>query len=177
MVRVRRHAPARYLDRIVEPVGIGEFLCRYDDARRALGYDMVSPLGTDMKTQWNRAAAGESGVGKLTRFPVDDDFPVQIAGQVEEIDTAPYPFLSPREMAHWTSPLFKHSMLVVHRALERSGIEITPALAPRVGITFSTAVGGLDAVIAADRLMTRDGKMPHPFTNPNSCINRRAAGR
>lgn len=62
-------------------------------------------------------------------------------------------------------------MLVVHRALAESGIEITPELAPRVGITFSTAVGGLDAVIAADRLMVKNNKLPNPFTNPNSCIN------
>jgi 3-oxoacyl-[acyl-carrier-protein] synthase II len=124
-----------------------------------------------MEIQWRLAAAGESGVTRLTRFSFDEDFPVQIAGQVDEIDVVPYPFLSPREMAHWTSPIYKHAMLVVHRALLNSGIDITPGLAPRVGITFSTAVGGLDAVIAADRLMVKDGKTPHPFTNPNSCIN------
>jgi 3-oxoacyl-[acyl-carrier-protein] synthase II len=132
---------------------------------------MVSPLGTDLETQWERAARGESGVGRLTRFPIDENFPVQIAGQVGEFDATPYPFLSPREMAHWTSPIYKHAMLVVHRALARSGIDITPELAPRTGITFSTAVGGLDAVIAADRLIVKEGKAPNPFTNPNSCIN------
>ncbi len=136
-----------------------------------VGYDAVSPLGNDLNIQLDRALAGESGVGKLTRFPIDDDFPVQIAGQVAEIDMGPYPFLSPREMAHWTSPIFKHAMLVTHRALEKSGITITPDIAPRIGITFSSAVGGLDAVIAADRLMVKENKMPHPFTNPNSCIN------
>ena len=136
-----------------------------------LAYDIVSPLGTDLETQWARAAAGESGLGTLTRFPYDEDFPVRIAGQVDDIDVSPYPFLSPREMAHWTSPIFKNAMLVVHRALAKSGIEITPELAPRVGITFSTAVGGLDAVIAADRLMVKDNRLPNPFTNPNSCIN------
>ncbi len=136
-----------------------------------LGYDMVSPLGAEMDAQWNRAATGESGVGELTRFPVGDDFPVRIAGQVGEIDLSPFPFLSPREMAHWSSPIFPHAMLTVHRALTASGLEISPEIAPRIGITFSSAVGGLDAVIAADRLMVSDGKTPHPFTNPNSCIN------
>ncbi|OHD72199.1 MAG: 3-oxoacyl-ACP synthase [Spirochaetes bacterium RBG_16_49_21] len=136
-----------------------------------IGYDTVSPLGTDMHTQWERAVSGESGIGRLTRFSFNEDFPVHIAGQVGEIDAGPYPFLSPREMAHWISPIFKHAMLVAHRALERSGIEITPDLAPRVGVTFSSAVGGLDAVIAADRLMIKENKLPHPFTNPNSCIN------
>ncbi len=136
-----------------------------------LGYDAVSPLGTDMEAQWQRAVNGESGITELTRFPVNEKFPVKVAGQVDEIDSEPYPFLSSREMAHWTSPIYKNAMLVVHRALLKSGVEITQKLAPRVAITYSSAVGGLDAVINADRLMVSNNKLPQPFTNPNSCIN------
>ena len=136
-----------------------------------LGYDAVSPLGTELGAEWDRAIKGESGIGPLTRFPIDDKFPVQIAGQVDEINVEPYPFLKPREIAHWTSPIYKYGLLVAHRSLEKSGIEITPDISPRVGITFSTAVGGQDAVINADRKMIGEGKLPHPFTNPNSCIN------
>ncbi|MCF8131036.1 MAG: beta-ketoacyl-[acyl-carrier-protein] synthase family protein [Deltaproteobacteria bacterium] len=136
-----------------------------------LGYDAVSPLGTDLETQWKRALRGESGVGPLTRFPLPEGFPVRIAGQVPELDATLYPFLSPRNLAQWTSPIFKHAMLVVHRALKRSGVEITPESASRTAVTFSSAVGGQDAVLKADRRMIREGRMPHPFTNPNACIN------
>jgi len=114
-----------------------------------LGYDAVSPLGTDLARQWQRALKGDCGIGPLTRFELSPDFPVRVAGQVDDIDIQPYPFLQPREMAHWTSPIFKHALLVVHRALKNAGVEITPDIAPRVAVTFSSAVGGL----------------------PNSCIN------
>jgi 3-oxoacyl-[acyl-carrier-protein] synthase II len=136
-----------------------------------LGYDLVSPLGTDLEEQWKRAAAGESGVGELTRFPLREGFPVRISGQVEEIDITSYPFLRPRELAHWTSPLFKYALLVVHRALKKAGLEITPDVAPRVAVTFASAIGGLDALIEADRHLVASGKLPQPFMNPNSCIN------
>jgi 3-oxoacyl-[acyl-carrier-protein] synthase II len=136
-----------------------------------VGYDAVSPLGTDLDRQWDRAIRGESGIGELTRFPLTDDFPVRIAGQIDEIDTASYPFLSPRKLALWPSPIFKYAMLVVHRALERSRIDITPDLAPRVAVTFSSAVGGQDAVLHADRRMVSENKLPPPYANPNSCIN------
>ncbi|HOX99339.1 MAG TPA: beta-ketoacyl-[acyl-carrier-protein] synthase family protein [Smithella sp.] len=136
-----------------------------------VGYDAVSSLGAQLDAQWRQAVAGKSGIGRLTRFPLSENFPVRVAGEVEEIDPGPYPFLQPREMAHWTSPIFKYALLVVHRALQNGGIEITRDIAPRVAITFSSAVGGLDAVLQADRLMVKDGKLPHPFTNPNSCIN------
>ncbi len=135
------------------------------------GYDAVSPLGTDLETAWNRAVQGESGIGPLTRFPLDDRFPVRIAGQVEEIDTAPYPFLTARSLALWPSPIFKYAMLTVHRALVNSGIDITPELAPRVAVTYSSAVGGLDTILQADRRMNTEKKLPPPYTNPNSCIN------
>jgi len=136
-----------------------------------LGYDAVSSLGTDWETQWQRAVRGDCGIVPLTRFPLTKDFPVRVAGQVDDIDVKPYPFLQPREMAHWTSPIFKYALLVVHRALKASGVEITSGIAPRVAVTFSSAVGGLDAVLKADRQLIAENKMPHPFANPNSCIN------
>lgn len=144
---------------------------RNDSLPVILGYDAVSALGTDLAGQWQRACAGESGIGPLTRFPLRENFPVRIAGQVAGIDLTPYPYLISRDMALFTSPIFKYGLLTVHRALEKSGIVISPDLTPRVGITFSSAVGGLDAVISADRLLNDNNKLPHPFTNPNSCIN------
>lgn len=62
-------------------------------------------------------------------------------------------------------------MLSVARALERSGLEIGPELAPRVAVTYSSAIGGLDAVLTADRRLREANKLPHPYANPNACIN------
>ncbi len=136
-----------------------------------IGYDVVSPLGSNLKIQWEKAVCGKSGIGPLTRFELSDNFPVRIAGEVPDIDISQYPFLSPRELANWKSPIFKYAMLVVYRALEMSGIKITKKLSPRVAVTFSSAVGGLDAVLHADRRMMAKGKLPPPYTNPNSCVN------
>ena len=136
-----------------------------------VGYDAISPLGDDLASQWQQALAGKSGIGPLTRFPLGDDFPVRIAGQVPAIDHLDYPFLSARHQAAWSSPVFKYSLLTVARALARSGVEITPAIASRVAVTYSSAIGGLDAVLHADRRMRSDNKLPPPYANPNACIN------
>ncbi len=143
------------------------------DSKRAviIGYDAVSPLGIDLEDQWRKALQGISGVGRLTRFRLPTDFPVHIAGQVPDIDHLSYAFLKPREQARWVSPIFKYALLTVQRALERSGLEITPALAPRVSVTYSSAVGGLDAILDADRKLMADGSLPMPYINPNACIN------
>lgn len=137
-----------------------------------VGYDGLSCLGLDLEQQWARAVRGESGIGPLTRFPYRDDSRVRIAGEVDrrEIEPCP-PFLRPREMVQWTSPIFRYGMLTVHRALRRAGLEISAENAPRVGVTFSSAIGGLDAVIDADRALVRDGSMPMPCMNPNACAS------
>ena len=59
-----------------------------------LGYDAVSPLGTDLDHQWQRAVAGDCGIGKLTRFPLTADFPVRVAGEVAEVDCAALSFFT-----------------------------------------------------------------------------------
>jgi len=136
-----------------------------------IGFDAVSPLGLDLAGQWRAAMDGSSGIGPLTRFHLPDNFPVRIAGQVPDIDHLPYPYLKPREQARWTSPIFKYALLTVQRALKASGLEITPEIAPRVAVTYSSAIGGLDAVLNADRQLIAAAKLPHPFANPNACIN------
>ncbi len=136
-----------------------------------VGYDCISPLGVDLDEQWQRALKGESGIAPLTRFDGGADFPVRIAGQLPDIDHLDYPFLSARQQAMWRSPVFKYALLVVERALARSTITIDSTLAPRVAVTFSSAVGGVDALLEADRQWQNSGKLPHPYANPNSCIN------
>jgi 3-oxoacyl-[acyl-carrier-protein] synthase II len=136
-----------------------------------VGYDAISPLGIDLQKQWQQALAGKSGIGPLTRFHLPDNFPVHIAGQVPDIDDEDYPFLSARHQAAWSSPVFKYSMLSVARALKRSGIEISREIAPRTAVTYSSAIGGLDAVLSADRRLQAENKLPLPYANPNSCIN------
>jgi len=139
-----------------------------------LAWDGVSSLGLNWDAAWQRAVRGESGIGPLTRFPLRPDYPVSIAGQVNidpsAIDPCP-PCLRPREMAHWKSPVFRYSMLAAYRAIAKSGIVITPALSPRVAVTFSTAIGGLDAVVEGDRALVGSNALPLPYMNPNSCVN------
>lgn len=136
-----------------------------------VGYDAISPLGSDLQKQWQNALQGKSGIGPLTRFQLPDNFPVHIAGQVPDIDDEDFPFLSARHQAAWSSPVFKYSMLSVARALKRSTIEISPEIAPRTAVTYSSAIGGLDAVLSADRRLQAENKLPLPYVNPNSCIN------
>jgi 3-oxoacyl-[acyl-carrier-protein] synthase II len=135
-----------------------------------VGYDMVTPLGTALEAQWEAFAAGRSGVGPIRRFDLTDDFPVRVAGQVPDVDFSKVAFWNERDAANWFSPVIFHSMLVAERALAYAGLVVTDANAARVAVTFSSAIGGLDAMIGAEAKV-REGLTPHPFTNPNGCLN------
>lgn len=134
------------------------------------GYDMVTPLGTEPAAQWEAFAAGRSGVEPIHRYEVAGTDPVRVAGQVPAVDWERFDFWSERDAANWFSPVIFHSMLTAKRAVEHSGLVITEQNAGRVGITYSSAIGGLDAMIGAEEKV-RLGGTPHPFTNPNGCLN------
>ncbi len=134
------------------------------------GYDMVTPLGTDLESCWEALEAGGSGVDWVSRYKVQDNDQVRVAGEVPTIDFSRFDFYSERDEANWFSPVIFHSMLVAQRALAHAGLEINQDNAGRIGTTFSSAIGGLDAMILAEEKV-RAGKTPHPFTNPNGCLN------
>ncbi|MCP4674380.1 MAG: beta-ketoacyl-[acyl-carrier-protein] synthase family protein [Deltaproteobacteria bacterium] len=134
------------------------------------GYDMVTPLGTELEAEWEAFAAGRSGVRWIGKYEVQENDAVRVAGEVPTIDFSSFNFYSERDEANWFSPVIFHSMLVAKRALAHAGLTIGPENAGRIGTTFSSAIGGLDAMILAEEKV-RAGKTPHPFTNPNGCLN------
>ena len=134
------------------------------------GYDMITPLGEGLDEQWEAFAAGKSGIDRVGRFEVGDDYPVRVSGEVPPVDFSVYDFWSERNAANWFSPVIFHSMLVAQKALAHAGMTIDDDNAGRVGITFSSAIGGLDAMIKAESRL-QEGLTPHPFTNPNGCLN------
>jgi 3-oxoacyl-[acyl-carrier-protein] synthase II len=135
-----------------------------------VGYDMVTPLGHELDAQWDAFAAGKSGIGWIRRFAVTDGYPVRVAGEVPAIDFSEHAFWSERDAANWFSPVIFHSMRVAERALAHADLKVTEQNAARVAVTFSSAIGGLDAMIGAEAKL-REGLTPHPFTNPNGCLN------
>ena len=49
------------------------------------GYSMITALGNDAETSWNRMVKGESGVGPITRFDAEG-YATKIAGEVKGFD-------------------------------------------------------------------------------------------
>jgi 3-oxoacyl-[acyl-carrier-protein] synthase II len=53
------------------------------------GLGLVTPLGTGVEKTWKAICAGESGIGRITRFD-PTGYDAQIAGEVKDFDPAQF---------------------------------------------------------------------------------------
>ncbi len=107
------------------------------------GLGIVSPLGIGLKTNWESVCEGKSGIGKISRFQVHDDFPIKIAGEVEGFQ--PEDYLDHKEIKKMDT-FIHYAVACGQMALEDSGLEITDSNADRVGVLIGVGLCGLPAI-------------------------------
>lgn len=133
------------------------------------GLGIVSPVGNDVDTAWSNILAGRSGIGPIERFDTEN-FPTRIAGEVRNFDPADY---LPRKEARRMDPFIHYGMAASIQAMEDSGLEVTEANAPRIGVAVGSGIGGLDGIEKAHKSYLDNGnaRKISPFFVPGTIIN------
>ena len=103
------------------------------------GVGAVSPLGLTAAESWQNAVNGISGVGPITQFDASD-FLVQIAGEVKNFRAEEY--MQARE-ARRRDRSEQLAAAAAQEAICQAGLEVNQAGAGRIGVTVSSAIGGL----------------------------------
>jgi 3-oxoacyl-[acyl-carrier-protein] synthase II len=126
------------------------------------GLGMVTPLGNDVETTWQRLLAGESGAGPITQFDPADYF-VQFACEVKDFDPTQY---IDRKQAR-RMDRFTHLVLAAARQAETdSGVDIAKE-PERIGAAIATGIGGLKSFQdCTDTLRERGPDRVNPFSIP-----------
>ena len=132
------------------------------------GYSMVTALGNDAETSWDRMVKGESGVGPITRFDTEA-YSTKIAGEVKGFD--PEKFIEKKEVKKMDQ--FIHYALASSKmALDMSGLQITNANAHRIGVWIGAGIGGLVTIEKYHTMLLEGGpKKISPFFIPMLLIN------
>ena len=132
------------------------------------GYSMITALGNDAETSWNRMVNGESGVGHITRFDAEE-YSTKIAGEVKGFD--PEKFIEKKEIKKMDQ--FIHYALACSKmALDMSGLKITDVNAHRVGVWIGAGIGGLMTIEKYHTMLLEGGpKKISPFFIPMLLIN------
>ena len=132
------------------------------------GMGLISPVGNDVATAWDHVLKGISGIGPVTHFDTSA-YATRIAGQVRDFDPAQWmPVKDVKKM----DPFIHYGVAAGSQALRDSGLEVTEANAPRIGVAVGAGIGGLCTIEATTlELAAKGPRRVSPFYVPSSIIN------
>ncbi len=107
------------------------------------GLGAVSPLGLTASESWRNAVNGVSGIGQITLFDTSK-FQVKIACEVKGFNPDAY---MPSKEARRRDRFEQFATAAAHEAICQAGLEVKNEVdAWRVGVIFSSAIGGLNSL-------------------------------
>ncbi len=140
------------------------------------GLGMVSPLGGDVETSWQRLIAGQSGAGPITRFDASD-LPARVAFEVKRGDGSN----GTLNLDHWVDPkeqrryddFILYGVAAAKMAIADSGYKAaTEEEKLRFGVLVGSGIGGLNTIEQTTLLLAEKGpRRVSPFFIPGSLIN------
>src|SRR5579864_7530748 len=95
------------------------------------GLGVVSALGNEVESFWNRLVAGECGIDRIGSFDASG-FDTQIAAEVKQFDPAPA-FPSPKEVRR-TDRFSQFGVYAGWQALRDSGLDLDSVNLDEVGV-------------------------------------------
>jgi 3-oxoacyl-[acyl-carrier-protein] synthase II len=132
------------------------------------GMGIISPVGNDLVTAWDNILKGASGIGPVTHFDASA-YATRIAGQVKDFD--PTQWVPPKDVKKM-DPFIQYGIAAGTQALRDSGLEITEANAPRIGVAVGAGIGGLNTIENTSiELHEKGPRRVSPFFVPSSIIN------
>ncbi|MEW6245437.1 MAG: beta-ketoacyl-ACP synthase II [Nitrospirota bacterium] len=132
------------------------------------GLGLVTPLGTGLEKTWKALCAGQSGIGRITRFD-PAGYPVQIAGEVKDFD--PAHFIEKKEIKKMDT-FIHYAVGASQMAVDDAGLKIAPEDADRVGVYIGAGIGGLPAIEHYHKVLLEKGPdRVSPFFIPMVIIN------
>ena len=108
-------------------------------ARRVVvtGLGLVTPLGTGVEKTWKALCAGESGIGRITRFD-PTGYDAQIAGEVKDFD--PAQFIEKKEIKKMDT-FIHYAVGASQLAVDDAKLKVAPEEATRVGVYIGSGIG------------------------------------
>lgn len=127
------------------------------------GMGTVNPLGLTVSETWQNLVNGVSGVGPITLFDASN-MPVRIACEIKGFEPERY---LPAKEARRRDRYEQAAAAASQEAIRQSGLQVNEEKAGRVGVIFSSAIGGLKTLQDAVVSMVETGvRKLSPFVIP-----------
>lgn len=132
------------------------------------GLGAVSPIGNDVKTLWDNALKGVSGVGPVTRFDASD-FGCKIAAEVKDFDVSAY---MPVKEARRFDRFIHFGIAAAFQAIRDSGLDSSRENLRSIGCAVGSGIGGIPMITDNHKtLIERGPRRVSPFLIPGCIIN------
>ena len=127
------------------------------------GVGLITSLGHDAPTTWEKLLAGENGIRRISSFDTSD-LDVQIAGEVQEFDpTTRIDFKQARRMDRFA----QFALWTAKEAVHNSGINFGRENPERCGVLIGVGMGGIQTWEAEhQKFLKRGPKRVSPFLIP-----------
>jgi len=132
------------------------------------GVGLVSSLGIGTVPTWEALCAGQSGIRAITRFDAEG-FGSRIAGEVRGFD--PLNFVQKKDVKKM-DVFIQYAIAAAEFARADAGLDVTPEIAPRVGVYLASGIGGFSTIEREHRALLKGGpRKISPFFIPAAIIN------
>jgi 3-oxoacyl-[acyl-carrier-protein] synthase II len=132
------------------------------------GMGVVSVLGTGLQPYWQGLIAGRSGIRRIQQFDAGK-LPCQIAGEVPDFEPGLY---MEKKEARRVPRSAQMAFAAAKMAVEDAGFAALFTDPERVGVSFGTAIGGVDRVDEGIvTIRTQGYERLNPFVVPTSLPN------
>jgi 3-oxoacyl-[acyl-carrier-protein] synthase II len=132
------------------------------------GIGLVSPLGIGTSANWDALIAGQSGVGRITKFDARA-YTVQIAGEVKGFD--PLQFIEKKDVKKM-DVFIQYAIAASQFAMDDSKLAVTPHNAARIGVFIASGIGGFTTIEREHKALLEGGpRRISPFFIPSAIIN------
>src|SRR5215210_6795857 len=132
------------------------------------GLGLVTPLGTGVGKTWEALCAGESGIGRITRFD-PTGYDAQIAGEVKDFD--PARFIEKKDIKKMDT-FIHYAVGAALMAVDDDGLKVAPEEATKVGVYIGSGIGGLGSIEHYYEVLKDKGPgRVSPFFIPMTIIN------
>ncbi|AUZ29957.1 beta-ketoacyl-ACP synthase II [Bacillus licheniformis] len=127
------------------------------------GLGALSPLGNDVKTSWNNAINGVSGVGPITRVNADE-YPAKVAAELKDFKIEDY---MDKKEARKMDRFTQYAVVSAKMAVEDACLDINESNADRIGVWVGSGIGGLETLEQQfETFLTKGPRRVSPFFVP-----------